>query len=422
MVVPFHLAVHRFDTPPRMRTIVIAVVFSAAVLGGVAWWVLRDVEPPAILPVAVNTPTQPLPVVAPAELPTVAEVPTAPVAAEPSAAPGEDTISLKVLRGAVTEVGTRITLKQGTVRVSGLTDVMGVARLQAGLGRWEVLPQDAGDRPSPPVLEVTRPGQSLEVTLPANLRLQGNVALEDGSSPGVCDLAIYDAAGSMEFPRWRRQTASTGDFDLLLAATEVTMKVTCGVLTSDPRRFTLPFEGMAVLVEAHAPVTVRVSGVGSANPHVALVQRGGRLTVCTGRSSCVFDARLGPAMILASAMLGSQARSARLTGEVKPLGWVAKLELKAAPPISGRVHDDGGKPLAGVTVLLRTIAEPGEGRAESRALTLADGSFSLAPERHFGAVNDLELQTPWKLDHQVHVLMGDEPLDLTALPVTGTGP
>lgn len=390
------------------RLVAVLVVVLVA-----TWLLLRDVEADrSPSDVVARPPVVPTRVEQPARSVEVRTTPAVPVVAAPTAggSPGHD-VRVRVVRAGQTEVGARVELSKEGVRASGVVNVMGDALLSLTDGAWVVhAPHPTRTR----VLLVTPDTRDLTLELTPSLEVRGEVVDLEGHAVGGVDVELLDD------DRVVAHSTSAGAFSATLMLERARLRARRGTERSNVVETALPATGVKLVLEPQVSLRVKVL---SACEQCELVVRH-KLGLETCRTDC---ALLVPRGELTGVVIGTQlgaTRFARFTEVLGDQGAERELTLKAPPPLTGVLKTKDGRPLPGVTVRARGLGRTGvalmsplERVNEEVALpTNAQGKFKLWPLRGADLFFGLTLDGPWHLEHPAVVALGDDPLELVALP------
>ncbi|MFZ5446045.1 MAG: hypothetical protein ACOZQL_38995 [Myxococcota bacterium] len=388
-----------------MRWLAVVVVV-VAVCG---WLVVRSLEAP---PARAEPPVTQLRPVEPAQRPAPevsaraqevvdAAVPS-PVDAGVAAGPHE--VRFVFPRSAQVQ---RLTLRKDASEVSGNVGLMGEVDLPMTDGVWEVrapahtVPREVVITPETTTvnLELAQERRVLVKVLDEGEPAANVLVLGDDEPLGLTDgdgrLVARISSDRVNLSAWRDEARST--VVRAAAGSNVTLEF--------PKKVTLTVTVTSPANHRHLVLRHRL-GIGECRPEPTC-----SLQVPVGEFQAVVVGDVGRTAI---ASFTDVARDRDLTREV---------QLGPAPPITGVVKDQAGRPLAGLTVrahgLGRTADEarnPEKPWRDSVGMTNEEGRFSIAPVGSSDLFFSVSLGGPWRLDRGVLVLLGDEPLALTAIP------
>lgn len=404
------------------------------VIIALTWWLTPE-EPLAAEPTRVVEPIAlpassvmpPLPSLEPN--PPVLEVP--PTVAIVDAGWAE--VEIEVVENGVRQVGTRVEIDGPGGRAGRPTDVMGFARFTLQEGPWRVtqparrgvsVSYDGGSRADFAAASLLARTTPFEVRAPlTHLRLEVPRALIIRGR--VLDLKGRPVAGAEVSDQVNALTVSDalGQYTLEVTGEKVSVQARLGSSRSILKSVTAPGERDLVL----EPWTLlRVEALTGSKPRLArLLVLQHSVVVATGVSETSLWVPMGPLEILARRNAKGGVLTGKSTVTASEVTDIVQVFLAPSPPISGRLVDLAGTPLAGVTLEATELRPEVPGGVVARlgggvaTTTSPRGEFALAPALGDSA-DPVYLLTItgglWKTTRKVMVRIDDGPLEVTAEP------
>ena len=348
-----------------------AVVATCAVIAMVTVWLVAGMtaEAPAAAAPALMIDDPPPPVDAGIAAPPVA----APVPEAPRVAEAPPSVRIRVRRDGLPAVGLRVALEdEEKRREEGLVDVMGLLHLPLHPGVWRTVGSGVQR------LLTVQPGvedYTLHVT--DGRTLSGRVVTEQGTPVSGADLEAGEVRGISRYD---------GSFSLRVDGASTVVRARKGRFASEPLQVDLPAAAVVLTVEALQPILVTTR-----RPALVMVRHRGGLC-----SPCERGVLPGPVTLTAVAVEDGRRWRAQVDDVVKrDERFVRELALEAAPPLRGKVVNQFGAPVPGVTLrprvldwsllpstaptALRPLVTDAEGRFEVTALVDRPFRFEVDP-------------------------------------------